>query len=178
MAVTISGSGPITGLTTIASPTTINGLTIPTTGFGKILQIVRATDVSSRSTSSTSFSDVTGMSVTITPQMDTSAILVISTFYGLASRSSGTGCRAIYAITDSSNNTVSGGGSATLGTYRYSYGTSALSDGPITLIGYATPATTSAVTYKLRFKAGEAGNSAELEGTVNTSQMYAIEVSA
>ena len=177
MAVTISGSGPITGLTTIASPTTINGVTLPTTGFGKILQIVRVTDVSSRSTSSTSFSDVTGMSVTITPQMNTSAILVISTFYGLAVRISGTGCRALYAITDSSNNTVSGGG-ATLGSYRYSYGSSAISDGPVTLIGYATPATTSAVTYKLRFKAGEAGNSAELEGTVNTSQMYAIEVSA
>jgi hypothetical protein len=110
--------------------------------------------------------------------MNTSAILVISTFYGLAVRISGTGCRALYAITDSSNNTVSGGGSATLGTYRYSYGTSALSDGPITLIGYATPATTSAVTYKLRFRAGEAGNSSEIEGTVNTSQMYAIEVSA
>ncbi len=38
---------------------------------GKILQVVRATDSTSRSTTSTSFVDVTGMTVTITPQDQT-----------------------------------------------------------------------------------------------------------
>ena len=34
MAVSIDGAGPLAGATTL------NGLTIPTTGFGKVLQIV------------------------------------------------------------------------------------------------------------------------------------------
>jgi len=173
MAVTIDGAGPLAGATTL------NGLTIPTTGFGKVLQVVRATNTTSMATTSLSFVDATGISVTITPQKSTSAILIISTFYGIAFRSSGTGCRATYAITDSSNNTVSGGGEYTLGSYRYTYGSSALHDGPVTLIGYATPATTSAVTYKLRYKANESGNEANVAGSATSvSQLFAIEVSA
>jgi hypothetical protein len=153
--------------------------TLLTAEGGKVLQIVRATNTTNMATTSLSFVDVTGMSVTITPQKNTSAILIISTFYGIVLRSSGTGCRATYAITDSSNNTLSGGGEYTLGSYRYSYGASALHDGPVTLIGYATPATTSAVTYKLRLKAGESGNEANISGSATSvSQLYAIEVSA
>jgi len=45
MAVTINGSGPVTGLTTIASPTTINGLTLPTDSLQPGMVLITPTSV-------------------------------------------------------------------------------------------------------------------------------------
>lgn len=45
MAVTISGSGPIAGVTTLASPTTINGLTVPTDSLQPGLVLVSPTSI-------------------------------------------------------------------------------------------------------------------------------------
>ena len=75
---------------------------------GKILQIVRATDTTLRTTTSTSFVDVTGMSVTITPQKDTSAIIVAAIFNSLAANSTTDELRHSFQITDSSNNPIPG----------------------------------------------------------------------
>ena len=41
-------------------------------GGGKVLQVVRATDSTQRTTNNTDWEDVTGMSVTITPQKSNS----------------------------------------------------------------------------------------------------------
>jgi hypothetical protein len=132
---------------------------------GKILQIVRATDGTRRSTTSTSPVD-TNLSVTITPQSATSAILVISSFLPV---SNNTGSRMVLQITDSSNNALSGAENLWIAddaTYAMQ-----------TCIGYSTPATTSATTYKLRFEVEPSGTG-ELYNDFNTAQMYAIEVSA
>lgn len=150
----LSGNGLITGFDTTAS------------GFGKVLQVVRATDTTNRTTTSTSFVDVTGMSVTITPQKSTSAIIVMCSFFAY---SSGTTGAAEYAITDSSNNTISG---AQLGQLGAGAGSSYL-----TMIAYSTPATTSATTYKMRFKVNGSGANEVFNG-LNTGQIYAIEVAA
>ena len=162
MAVTIDGAGPLAGATTL------NGLTIPTTGFGKVLQVVRATDTTNRSTTSVSMVDA-NISVTITPQKNTSAVLLIWTAQAYPF---GTVARQYMQITDSSNTTISGaqtcsmGQSSTEDTYL-----------TFTIIAYATPATTSPVTYKGRYKA-YASSTARLENTIATGQLYAIEVSA
>ena len=143
---------------------------------GKILQIVRATDSTNRSTTSTSLVDVTGMSVTITPQKSNSAIIVLSTFqFETASLTDDT--FAAFAITDSSNNVISGGaglhgslditGTGTRRTY-----------GSRSIFGYSTPATTSATTYKLRFRVNAATTTLNIINASSTGQMYAIEVSA
>lgn len=79
MPVLISGSGPITGLTSIASPTTINGLTIPTAGFGKVLKVVTTLKQDTFTTSSTTYVDVTGLSATITPVSASNTIVVMVT---------------------------------------------------------------------------------------------------
>jgi hypothetical protein len=148
--------------------------TLLTAEGGKVLQVVRATDTTQRTTTSTSLVDVTGMSVTITPQKSTSAILVISTFYALAERTSGTPSISFYVLSDSANNALSGG-SGIIGTNGsavsfYTY---------LTLIGYSTPATTSPVTYKLRFStAGAASTTAYVRNDQTAGQLYAIEVSA
>jgi hypothetical protein len=143
---------------------------------GKILQIVRATDSTNRSTTSTSYVDVTGMSVTITPQKSDSAILVM-VVVSAESTGSNDERRGDLEITDSSNNALSGAQRLRFG--LQGFGTSsAASSFPATIIGYATPADTSAVTYKLRFKSLNAGSTISILNFGHTGQLYAIEVSA
>jgi hypothetical protein len=127
-----------------------------------VLQVVRATDVTQRLTTSTSFVDA-NISVTITPQKSTSAILIIHS----AQTNMGAGVRVETQITDSSNIAISGAENTD------SAGGRAL----FTALAWATPATTSATTYKARFRSSN-GGSALLENATNTGQMYAIEVSA
>jgi len=141
--------------------------TLLTAEGGKVLQVVRASDATQRSTTSASFVDVTGMSITITPQKPTSVVLIIASY--LANRSSN---YFVAQITDSSNFALSGSERAQFGA-----ATANPEFGLTTIIGYATPATLSAVTYKLRFRV-DGGGTAYIRGELNTSQLYAIEVSA
>jgi len=177
MAVTIDGAGPITGLTSLASPTTLNGLTIPTTGFGKILQIVRATDSTDRTTTSTSFVDVTGMAVTITPTSATSNILLIFNFFHQVYGSS-TDNTSKFQITDSSDVQQSGGyASSGVGNMAH---TTAIVSTRLNMIAWASPGVTSAVTYKLRMKSAVGSHTTAVYNALSSStgQMYAIEVAA
>jgi hypothetical protein len=167
MAVTIDGVGEI------------NGVVLPTTSFGKVLQVVRATDAGTdRSTTSSSYVDAS-ISVTVTPQRSTSIVLLAWTF-GAVSIGLGalTNVRAQYQLTDSSNNTISGAQTLTLGYLGNTSLTGASFYIPLTAIGYATPATISAVTYKGRFRALSASTTAYIDNVNVTSQLYAIEVSA
>jgi hypothetical protein len=133
---------------------------------GKVLQVVRATDTTDRSTTSTSFVDA-NLSVTITPQRSTSAVILI---VALRTEANGSNAYMGLQITDNSNNAISGA-------QNFQIGTNALNTAnATTIIGYATPATTSAVTYKLRFKR-DVGQ-AIIYNSLTTGQMYAIEVSA
>ena len=136
---------------------------------GKILQIVRATSSTSTSTTSASYTDATGMSVTITPQKSTSALLILATFIG---RIVGTNNNAEFRIADNSNNAVSGAEAGRLTISSSDVGA------PLALLGYVTPATTSAVTYKLRLRVTGGGDTADVRNSVMTGQMFAIEVSA
>jgi hypothetical protein len=137
---------------------------------GKVLQVVRATDSTARSTTSLTFVDVTGMSVTITPKKDTSAILIISTYQGQTNTSGGNYLKT--RITDSSDNPISGVENTTMGD-----GADTAVSAYQTLIAYATPATLSAVTFKLQFRSNSAGTT-QINNNASTGQMYAIEVSA
>jgi hypothetical protein len=132
---------------------------------GKILQVVRATDGTNRTTTSTSFVDAS-LSVTITPTKSDSVILLIST----QRTAPASNAFLFLRITDNSNNAISGASAAGVG------GDAAGNTNfTTTLIGYATPATTSATTYKLQFSVSSG------TGTINnatTGQLYAIEVSA
>ena len=161
---------------TPAAPTATAGTNttqLATTAFvlanrGKVLQVVRDTDGTQRTTTSTSMVDVTGMSVTITPQKNTSAILLVATVLLLPAVNDG----IIYQITDNSNNPISGAesfyGSTTAG------GTIAFGS---VAVGYSTPATIAATTYKVRFRS-ISGGSVNIRNDINTGQLYAIEVSA
>jgi hypothetical protein len=135
---------------------------------GKVLQVVRATDATLRSTTSSTYVDAS-ISVTITPQRIDSTILVIWSFVGTHVSTSDF---SDFQITDSSNVALSGAeafeiGSNTTNTFVTF----------ITGIGFSTPGTIAATTYKGRFRRSSSGT-AQIANGVNTGQLYAIEVSA
>ena len=146
---------------------------------GKVLQVVRATDVTTRSTTSTSFVDITGLSVTITPQKSTSTILIIGTISGTALFNSGTQCYGFLQITDSANNAQSGAESVEFGLDNMTGGAGNKSFGAYqTLIAQSSPATLSPVSCKLRFRSVAATITMYASNASSTGQIYAIEVSA
>ena len=145
---------------------------------GKILQIVRATNATLRTTTSTTFVDVTGSSVTITPQKSDSAIMIIAVAGIATSNATNNDLYSYFRITDSSGNPISGAQSVGIGVFNLS-GTGTRGHGDdLTLIAYATPATTSAVTYKVQFRSTNASCTVQYLNDEVTGQMYAIEVSA
>jgi hypothetical protein len=133
---------------------------------GKVLQVVRATDATDRSTTSTSFVDAS-LSVTITPQRSNSTILLIHSSSLASPNNSFINLR----ITDASNNPISGAETRTFGVAT---NVAARSTGIV--IGYASPATTSPVTYKVRFSVSL--GTGIIENVQSTGQLFAIEVSA
>jgi hypothetical protein len=143
----------------------------------KILQITFDTDTTNRTTTSTSFVDVTGMSITITPQKADSAILIWALGF-FATSVSATTTRGDFQITDNSNNAISGAQEMGLGAYTISAGVSFGFANNLSLVGRHLPNTTSAVTYKLRFRSTNAATTIQLTNATCTGYLYAIEVSA
>ena len=144
----------------------------PTGGGGKVLQVVRATDTTQRTTTSTSYVDVTGMSISITPQKADSNLLIIMTGYVYASNGTGD-ARVRFRISDSSNTALSGAESSGFG---LSVSPGGFPEAPINVWGWVAAASTAARTYKLRFNVP--GGTGYLGGNHNTSQMFAIEIGA
>jgi len=140
-------------------------------GAFRVLQVVRATDTSDRTTSTATFADA-NISVTITPTDTSSTLLIVWTNHLISNLSSQ--LSAHLQITDSSNVALSGAEDARIG----NGGGSVASFSYNTIIGYAAPATTSAVTYKGRWKLNTATFSATLANATTTGQMFALEISA
>ena len=114
---------------------------------GKILQVVSTFLDVSFSTSSTSFVDATGHSVTITPSSATSKVLVFYDAYIFHATAGGT--REINLVRDSTtiNQPSSGVNPASAQTYLANY-----NNGRTGFHYLDSPATTSAVTYKIQVK--------------------------
>jgi hypothetical protein len=72
MALVLDGNGDITGLVAGALPANV-------IGAGAVLQVIQTTKSDVFTTTSTSYTDVTGLSVSITPSSATSKILVFGT---------------------------------------------------------------------------------------------------
>ena len=153
--------------------------TLLTAEGGKVLQVVRATDSTIRSTTSASFVDAS-ISVTITPQRNTSAIFLLwSARLNVAASVSTTNFRCQTQITDNSNVPISGAEQTTFGYYSDA---TALNSSDLyyhqSLFAYDTPATTSPLTYKGRFRVLTGSTTISLGNINNTGQLFAIEVSA
>jgi hypothetical protein len=179
-----SASPTFTGTVGLPLTTNYDGTQLSTTlgskldvAGGKILQVVTApSDSTQRSTTSTSPVDVTSMSITITPQKTDSAVIIVATFLAQAELNSGTADAAgFFSITDSSNNAI---GDASTDLRVSPLTAAAFLRTRLTILGYATPEATSAVTWKLRFFVPEANRTAFVLNNLAPGRMYALEVSA
>jgi hypothetical protein len=132
---------------------------------GTIRQVVRATDATLRTTSSSTFVDAS-ISVTITPQYDDSQILVI---WAAQVDTDGDGRRISLQITTSADVALSGAESAELRVQTEP------SETLLTIIGHEVSGSTAVRTYKGRFKSSATSS---INNNVNTGQLYAIEVKA
>jgi len=137
------------------------GLKWATPDSGKIKQVVTGTLKTTLTGSSTTFAD-TGLSVTITPTSNTSTILINAVLpLGLSSGA----WAAFLTLTDGSNNILidpTSSGNRTKSFVRYEYGNQYTME-PQSLVFLHSPATTSAVTYKVRYRV----TSASAVATIN-----------
>ncbi len=136
-------------------------------GGGKILQVVNNLDTTSRSTTSTSFVDLTSNSLNITPSATTSKVLLL---YSAQGYKAGSNEGYLTIFRDSSNlSTVTDNYFSFI---RYGNGT--LMDHP-TIIFLDSPNTTSQVTYQLKFRSSDSSNAVHLFGM---KELIALEVGA
>jgi hypothetical protein len=196
MAITISGSGitsaniadgtivnadvndvaasKLTGALPAISGASLTGITT-----GKVLQVLSTTKTDTFSTSSASWQDVSGVSVTITPSSTTSKILVsVSGVLGTATTGAYGGLARLMrgGLSIGHGDSASGVESAIAGSYSTAH-----DDYPQDQIGFHyldNPSTTSATTYKLQIKSGWSGYNFLLgfngaEGSGNWAGRYA-----
>jgi hypothetical protein len=121
-------------------------------GGGKLLQVVSARSTTSYTNSTTTMTDVTGLTATITPTSATSKILVIVSASVVTSCSSGTGY--IGAVLQRNGSTIS-----SYGGYGFIYANAPGILTQATIQHYDSPATTSATTYKMQAAIDSAINS-------------------
>jgi len=146
---------------------------------GKILQVVSTTKVDQFTTTSGTFTDITGLSVSVTPTSATSTILVIANLYAGVTSSTTLSFRllrdstGIAISTDATNN----------GTFVGNPNNALNNPTSIAFMTLDSPATTSATTYKIQTKTGAGTVYINTFGPVGTnyggtSSITVMEVSA
>ena len=121
-------------------------------GFGKVLQVVQTYKTDTSSTTSTSFTDVSGFSANITPASTSNKILVLVTIGGQGNG----GLSQMYFRLDRNGSVVGVGDAA--GSRKQISGASIYSTDNNTMGSTAfnyldSPSTTSSLTYKIQFSA-------------------------
>ena len=168
MAITINGTGSITGLTAgglpdgsivagdLASSLDLTGktVTLPSGTGGKILQVVQATKTDTFSDAQsppyTDWVDVAGLSVSITPQSSSNKILVIAQVSVVAAAAQPCAARLLRGSTTINIADAAGSRTPSSVSTRTESGQS-LAALPIMYLD--SPATTSSITYKIQVAA-------------------------
>jgi hypothetical protein len=142
-----------TMITTASSSQSIPKAALPT---GSVLQVVSTTKTDTFSTTASSFTDVTGLSATITPTSSSSKILVILSISG--ANSSTTGSTARIARNGTGIGVATSAGSRNAGGTAEMY--NVRSDSFLTYVSTVldNPATTSSITYSGQIIAGSGGS--------------------
>ena len=132
---------------------------------GKVLQVLTDEVSGQVSTTSTSYTDITGLSVTITPSSTSSKIYVIANLCSCRSaHSSTTHCNSFYNLVRGSTELTA----SRLNYYDAEDNTTREVDGTITLTNLDEPNTTSATVYKCQFKKHDSGTVYINQSTDNT----------
>ena len=142
---------------------------------GKVLQVVNSVSTTRQSSSSTTYADVSGLSVNITPSSSSNKVLVMVDL-NMISNASGSGT-FVKLLRDSTvvTKTTTSGGNATA--EAFNSGGGKVGTGPERQKGSATlcfldsPSSTSALTYKIQFATSNSSNAAYVNGwALNTDQ--------
>ena len=129
---------------------TLSAITALPTGLGgKVLQVLTDEVAGEVSTTSNSYTDITGLSVTITPSSTSSKIYVIANLCSCrVGQNSAQSCNGFYNLVRGSTELTA----SRLNYYENSGNNTREVDGTITLTNLDEPNTTSATTYKCQFK--------------------------
>ena len=160
MPITINGSGTVTGITAGGLPDGVittddiaaSAITRAKMGYaGAILQVVTTNKTDTFTTSSTSYADVTGLSVTITPSSSTSNILVSLSMCFSGDNTTNAYVRLVrgstaIAIGDANGSRVR----FTMSNYQGSASSNFAPTSGVVFLD--SPATTSATTYKVQMQ--------------------------
>jgi hypothetical protein len=142
---TNSGTTALT-IDTSQNITTTNKLASASMPIGSVLQVVSASKSDTFSTSSTSFTDITGLSLSITPKFTTSKILV---FMAVQVSTNGLDAPMVQIVRNSTAIGIGDArGSRTRNTSQGIFSSNSVSS--LTGITLDSPSTTSATTYKLQ----------------------------
>ena len=158
-----------TTLTIGTSGDTVNLGAGVTAGFGKVLQVVTATDSTQRTTTSTSFVTASNtLTVDITPSATTSKVLILASSMIYAS--------AQYRWLET---TIFRGGSNILSSNGASgiYG-GADNGGSISINYLDSPSSTSSLTYDVRLRISNSDTTAYINYASSTGSIIALEIGA
>jgi hypothetical protein len=118
-----------------------------TSGFGKIGQIVSTSKTDTFSTTSTSYTDITGMSVSITPTTTSSKVFIMLNAPSILSAAN----NQVWFMQLLRDSTVIGGGEQD-NAFRMCYSASVYDPAQVSYQFLDSPSTTSSTTYKLQVK--------------------------
>ena len=154
----------VDGTTGITFPSAIAGVSAVQQYSGRVLQVVSTTKTDTFSTTSGSYVDVTGFSVSITPTSATSKIYAVVTL-GFCCAS---GARAAFQLVRGSTAVGIGDASGSRTTASFSGGTSSPATLESTSFSFLdSPSTTSATTYKVQIAFIDASGTLYVNRTVN-----------
>ena len=199
MPIVINGSGSITGISAGGLPDGIvdadmlaaNAVTagkLASGVGGKILQVLSVAKTDQFSSTSTSFVDITGLSINITPTSSSSKILVLAQI-GISGEDAGTGIMLDRSGTEPLKADADGSRQrfTMIGTYAGSGGELQYGNGSNHISFLDSPNTTSQLTYKLKAKSRSANTfrvnitrytSNDTNASLGTSTLTVMEVAA
>lgn len=170
----------VAGSTTLTLPTTTGTLVtsnaMPT---GSVLQVVSTTKTNTFSTASTTFTDITGLSVTITPTSSSNQILVLVGVTGIGTDVASAGATGYVLVRGSTIIAQASSGSAPFTgqlSNRNVGGTAHTFNHAISHLD--SPATTSATTYKVQGRAttGTLYINTDPDNTTTVSSITVMEI--
>jgi hypothetical protein len=161
MPLILDGNGDITGLVAGALPSNV-------IGAGGVLQVVSTTKTDTFSTTSDSYVDATGLSVSITPTSASSKILVLFQING--SQNVGAGRASLKLLRGSTViNAGNAAGSRTPALGGFSSSDQSIPSTPVSGSFLDSPATTSSTTYKIQLAMTAGAGSAYINLTSQDS---------
>ena len=137
----------INGTSGLVTATTFSGSSLSGINTGKVLQVVSATKTDTQSFNSTSFTDITGLSASITLSSSSNKVFIMANVY----TSMGSTTQLINFVRDSTN-IAQPSGSATNKATIFGYNQTTLNMHQQSMSFLDTPGDTNAHTYKLQLK--------------------------